>query len=289
MRSGRIESSVKKGLLGTGIRAWQDSLEQGRSPSEVLVVPCTLSYTLVLEAETLIEDALEEEGQSRYIITDDEFSEPLTVATFARKVLQLDASVHVRFGRPLDLIGNPVQANGQSLDPSGQQIDRLRYITDGDGAVVHDAQRDRVYTDYLARSLVRAWHRDHVVMETHLVALAAWQLLVELYPHMDTWQRVFLGADQRVLDRPSLVDRIELLIGDVERAAAAGLLQNGLQRIGNRPAEGTLDRAVERFGRFHSRHALDPLDGGRAFRVDPRLVLYYGNRLASYGLGRETG
>ncbi|MCK6576423.1 1-acyl-sn-glycerol-3-phosphate acyltransferase, partial [Myxococcota bacterium] len=75
-RSGRVEDRVKKGLLGTGIIAWQEGLLQGRPHPEVLVVPVTLSFSLVLEAETLIEDSLEEEGKRRYIITDDEFSEP---------------------------------------------------------------------------------------------------------------------------------------------------------------------------------------------------------------------
>jgi glycerol-3-phosphate O-acyltransferase len=285
MRSGKIEDKVKKGLLGTGITAWQDSIENGRSPSEVLVVPCTLSYTLVLEAETLIEDALEEEGQSRYIITDDEFSEPLTVATFARKVLQLDASVHIRLGQALDLVGNPVNADGQSLDPSGEPFDRRRYVTDEDGQVRRDPQRDRVYTQHLAQALVAAWKRDHVVLDTQLVALAAWQLLVELYPHMDTWQRVFLSPNQRVLDRPALVARVRLLHDQVEAAAAEGRLHSGLLSTGPQPEEEILDRAVDRFGRFHSRHALEPLDGGRAFRIDPRLILYYANRLADYGLG----
>ena len=180
-----------------------------------------------------------------------------------------------------------MDTEGNSLDPNGEPFDRRRYITDEDGRVHRDPQRDRVYTQYLARALVDAWKRNHVVLDTQLVALAAWQLLVELYPHMDTWQRVFLGPNQRVLDRPALLSRIRSLHQEVETAATAGRLYSGLQTSGPAPEEEILDRAVERFGHFHSRHALEPLDGGRAFRVDPRLVLYYGNRLAGYGLGQE--
>lgn len=284
MRSGRFESDVKKGLLGTAITAWQNAVEDGTEPNEILVIPCTLSYTLVLEAETLIEDALEEEGQSRYIITDDEFSEPLTVATFARKVLQLDASVHVRFGQPLDLLGNPVDHKGRSINPSGQTFDRRAYVTDNEGNVVRDEQRDRIYTEYLAQSLVRSWKREHVVLETQLVSLAAWQLLSELYPHMTTWQRIFLGPDERVLVRPALIERLQLLIEKVCQAESRGELHNGMNLESEKPAEAVLDLAIERFGRFHTQPALAPLDGGRALRIDPRLVLYYANRLVHHEL-----
>ena len=43
----------------------------------MFIVPATLSFQLVLEAETLIDDFLKEVGKSRYIITDDEFASPI--------------------------------------------------------------------------------------------------------------------------------------------------------------------------------------------------------------------
>ncbi|NCG21196.1 MAG: hypothetical protein GWP91_19465, partial [Rhodobacterales bacterium] len=67
-RSGEVETQVKKGLLGTGAIAWQEMRAAGRTDSEVYVIPLTLSYQLVLEANTLIEDHLAEAGKQRYII-----------------------------------------------------------------------------------------------------------------------------------------------------------------------------------------------------------------------------
>lgn len=285
-RSGAVERSVKKGLLGTAITAWQENLQAGRAKSEVLVVPCTLSYALVLEASTLIEDALQETGKSRYIISDDEFSEPRTVATFARRVLELDASVIVRFGQPLDLMGNPVDGQGRSLDHRGEPMDRRSYVCDRDGNVVFDGQRDRVYTDRLGRSLVEHWHRDNILMSTHVAAFAAWHQLRRLHPGLDPWQVALLSGDERLLPRSTLTAAIDRVLAEFHTAEQAGRLRTFLPGEGSDQAEAVLDHAVETFGRFHSEPGLAVArDRGQPMvRVFPKLALYYGNRADNYGL-----
>ena len=285
-RSGRIESSVKKGLLGTAILAWQEGLRLGRPKPEILVVPCTLSYALVLEASTLIEDALKDAGKSRYIITDDEFSQPRTIARFARKVLDLDASVVLRFGEPMDLLGNPVDDDGRSLDIDGSPIDRRQYVCDTDGDVVADGQRDRIYTQRLAGQIVEAWHRDNIPLATHITAFVAWRLLAAQHPSLDTWQRVFLEGSERILSRKQVLEGIERLMEALRTASADGRIQEPMLAADVGTSEEILDHAIDRFGRFHSEPALaDARDrGARAVTVAPRLCLYYANRLVGYGL-----
>lgn len=288
-RSGEVEASVKKGLLGTGLAAWQEGIRAGRPNADVLVVPCTLSYALVLEASTLIEDALKDTGKSRYIITDDEFSEPRTVARFARRVLDLDASVFVRFGEPLDCIGNPVDDNGQSLDIDGSIIDRRRYVCNADGEVISDEQRDRVYTALLSRRLVEAWHKDNIPLSTHIAAFAAWHQIRARRPELDTWQALFLEGNERLLDRAIVLAAIERVLVAIEAHAANGRIQPAnlpLTLSGETRAEAVLNQAIDRFGRYHTEPALTATrDNGRpAVAVSPKLCLYYANRLEHYGL-----
>lgn len=283
-RSGAVETKLKKGLLGTGILAWQDGLEQGRPNPEILVVPTTLSFALVLEAETLIEDALKKAGQSRYIISDDEFSQPRTVASFGRRVLNLDASAHVHLGAPLDLMGNPVDPEGRSLGPGGQVIDRLGYVTNRAGEVVRDPQRDRIYTAKLASSIAAAWARDTVLLPTHVAAYVAWQQLRHRNPRMDTWQLVFLEADRRRVPRVDVLFALEGVLTEIERLESEGRIRTALP--GSPGSQGraaaVLDVALDTFSRFHTRHALEP--DGEKLRVDTRLALYYGNRVRHLGL-----
>jgi glycerol-3-phosphate O-acyltransferase len=285
-RAGRIESTIKKGLLGTGIVAWQDGLEAGAAKPEVLVVPCTLSFSMVLEAETLIEDALAAEGKSRYIISDDEFSQPGTVAAFATKVLNMDASAIVRFGEPMDLFGHPVDDAGRSLDAQGTPFDRRAYVTDGEGAVVRDPQRDRAYTARLAQSICQAYRRDNTVLSTHLVAKVAWELLRAQHPGRDDVQVALTGDAGCRLAWTDLLAALDRATTAVEELAAAGQIHEALPAQGKAAsrAEAILELALARFARFHSRPVLAP--EGDALVVAPRLALYYANRLAGYGLLR---
>jgi len=276
-RTGKIESRLKRGLLGTAIQAWQEGLAQARDNPEILVVPCTLSFSLVLEAETLIEDSLSERGKSRYIITDDEFSQPTTVYNFTRKVLSMDASVHVRFGAPLDLMGNPVDDSGQSMS-QGEVFDRRAYVTGRDGQVLTDQQRDKVYTNHLATALTHAYERDNTVLSTHVVARAAWECLTTRYPRLDTYQQVLLAPFERWVDREVLVSRIREWLSVIDQRTAAGLLHHALPLGSEDRAEAVLQDAVTRFSSYHSRPAVTHEDW--RILVDPKLALYYGNRLA---------
>ena len=247
----------------------------------VLVIPCTISSSLVLEAETLIEDFLAGEGKSRYIITDDEFSQPSTVMKFVRQILDLDASMVVRFGDPLDLIGNQVTGEGESVDGLGRPFDCRKYVQDEHGSVVIDPQRDRVYTSYLAESLCAAYRKDTVALSTHVAAYAGWRCLAERYPHLDQYQLVLLAPFERWIDRNRLLGAIDAVLDGIDANVNSGEMQSWLPAGSNR-AETTLTDAITAFGCAHSRRAM-AFEDWRVL-VDPKLALYYGNRIASFGL-----
>lgn len=282
-RSGRIETRLKKGLLGTGLTAWQEGLASGRAAPEVLVVPCVLSCSLVLEAETLIEESLKEEGRQRYIISDDEFADGRAVASFARRVLNLDASLYVRFSEPLDLLGNPVDDEGRSLDARGEPFDRRGYVTDRDGAVVRDEQRDHVYTQALAAAIERSFLRDNTALSTHVAAFSAWNLLRAAHPALDLYQVALLAPSERVLPLAGLLSSMERVCERLAALAQAARVRTALPAGG---ARAVLEEAVLRFASFHTRRALAH-HGADAVIVDPKLALYYSNRLVGYGLEAE--
>ena len=157
-----IRSARTKGLSGA---------------QKVFFVPATINYTLTLEAETLIEDFLKEEGKSRYIIEDDESTRFGKTASFMQKLMGLDESVVIRFSKPMDCFGNFVDEAGQSYDSRGRTIDPLSYILDRDDAPSFDRDRDMNYTHQLGEAICKAFKRDTVILPTHLVAAAAFSLL----------------------------------------------------------------------------------------------------------------
>ncbi len=276
-RSGAVETRLKKGLLGTGIQAWQEMLadprrDGARPGPEVYVVPMTLSFQLVLEANTLITDHLAEAGKQRYIISDDEFAQPRRILSFGRRVLDLDASVAVHFGDPVDCLGAPV-----SRDPAEraeQAVHRRRYVCDRAGRVEWDPQRDRVYTDRLAAALVRAYPRHAWAMVTHVAAYAAWSLLERAVHSRDPMRIVRSPVEKRTFPRHVVLDELRDVLQRVHDGAADGRWQADLPHS----AEAVLDLALDRFGRYHRSHALRRR-GSRIEVEDPQLCLYYRNRL----------
>jgi glycerol-3-phosphate O-acyltransferase len=280
-RSGRIEQHVKKGLLGTGLAAWQENLAAGRPDPDVYVVPVTLSFALALEASTLIDDHLAEEGKQRYIIEDDEFVQPTRIASFFHRVLSLDSAVVVRFGEPLDVLGQPVPTDAAARAEASRH--RRGYVCDAQGAVQRDEQRDHVYTERLARAVCEAWPRGATLLPTHVAAHAAWTLLEERLATRDPFRLVRALPSERTFGEAALVARAEALLASAKAGAKAepprwheALPENGFA---------LLDRAMDTFARYHRGRALRRVSGG-VFIEDPRLCLYYQNRVADLGLER---
>jgi glycerol-3-phosphate O-acyltransferase len=278
-RSGAIESHLKKGLLGTALTAFRRSLVAGRR-ARLYVVPCTLSYPLVLEAATLIDDHLRESGQSRHIIVDDEYSRTQRWVDFLSGLLDLDVHIHVTIGAPLDPFGNDVDDDGESLDPRGRAIDPARYLLE-DGRIVEDAARDAVYTSTLASRVVAAYRRDNVVLPTALVAFATFELLRARARHGELY-RFLRELGDEPFEIGDLLSTVEKLLGELTALAARGAIRL-CDDVRERDVTAIVDGAIRTLGTYHV-HPVLVQEGSSLRARDPSLLFYYRNRLDGYGL-----
>jgi glycerol-3-phosphate O-acyltransferase len=271
-RSGSVERRLKKGLLGTGLTAWQEMIEDGRPDPNVYIVPLTMTFQLVLEASTLIEDHLSEAGKQRYIISDDEFAQPQTVLNFARRVLALDSSIIMEFGEPLDVLGQPVPAD--KLERVAASARRLGYVCDAQGTLQRDLQRDRVYTNRLAESICRSYQKGSCFMATHVAAAAAWRLLEQKAASQDEFRVLRMSAGRRSITDTELVKEINRVQQVLVAGEQKGLWKTELPST----AYGVLETALDRFRRYHQTRAL-VRRGSQILVEDAKLCLYYRNRL----------
>ncbi len=276
-RSGMIERHLKLGLLGSAVEAFTTNRVR-RVERPVWFVPTTINYALVLEAETLIRDWLTEEGQTRYIIEDDEFSQIDRWVAFFRKVVGMRGACIIRFGEPIDPFGNLLDEKGASLSPAGHNIDPGGYI-ERRGMPVVDPDRDAAYTRELGTVLAERYERDTVLMSTQVVAHILFRHLVQATPGMDLFSRLRLrneiSIDRSVVhkDLADARDRLlaleakgEVRISDVVREdSPEQLLEGGLQF----------------WSGYHSSTAAS-LEDGRVLLCDPSLLLYYQNRLVPF-------
>jgi glycerol-3-phosphate O-acyltransferase len=275
-RSNVVDKNLKLGLLGTTVTAYRNSVREGAPHKRLYIVPVTINYRLVLEAETLIDDYLAETGKSRYIITDDEFSRIGRIIEFFRKIVVHEGSVVVRFGRPLDPFGNDITDDGESIDRAGRKVDPASFVRGADGEVSDDDQRDAEYTRALGRRLAAAFPRLTVFHATHLVARTVYDLITAAAGTRDIYRLIRLPAPQLAVAVDRVIDRLGRL-----RARIAGNPAWGAEhpRLASQPVAAVLDDAVRGLSSYHTRPIVSRR--GQMLHVDDiKLVYYYQNRTA---------
>jgi glycerol-3-phosphate O-acyltransferase len=282
-RSGGVERRLKLGLAGTGIDAFGRTAESGRT-QPVYFVPATINYMLTLEAETLIDDFLQEEGKARYIIEDDESTRLGRITAFAQKLLGLDESVVIRFGQPLDCVGNRVDEEGRSHDRRGRPVDVETYLYGDDGKPHRDPKRDTQYTRELGESIVTSFARDTVVMATHVVAAAAFEHLRSVVGTRDLFA-ILNHRDAVRISRPDLVAKVGALV-DRARALERDAKIVLAPQLSGRPDQ-ILESALRAFAGYHTQHIIG-VGATDLVLEDTRLLFYYQNRLAAHGLAFDA-
>ncbi|HEU0037338.1 MAG TPA: 1-acyl-sn-glycerol-3-phosphate acyltransferase [Kofleriaceae bacterium] len=278
-RSNLVEKHLKLGLLGTTVTAYKNSVREGAPNKRLYIVPATINYRLVLEAETLIDDYLAETGKSRYIITDDEFSRIGRILEFFRKILVHEGSVVVRFGRPLDPFGNDVTDEGESIDRAGRIVDPASYVRGADGEVSDDDQRDAEYTRALGRRLSAVYPALSVFHSTQLVARVLYDAIARNAGTRDVYR--LMRAPQGHLEVP-----VDAAIEGIVRLRA---------RLADHPEWGSehplytaqtaadkLSTGVLGLSTYHTRPIVERTgQSGSMLQVkDVKLLYYYYNRTA---------
>jgi len=280
-RSGAIEAELKLGLLGCGLEAYIENLKTDRPKPNIYFVPATVSYHLVLEAETLIEDFLRDEGKSRYIIEDDEFSRPERILKFVTALFGMDGQIHVRFGRALDPFGNAVDDAGRSLDPHGRVIDASRYVLGEDGRPGHDAARDRQYTRELGAAIVGTLRNNNTILPTHITCFALMHAMVARAGEADLYRVLRSKKFREGFEAIEIVAHVKALLVALRSLSDRGHLH--LPEQTPRDAAEVVAQAERALSLYHVPAAVERR-GERFFVGDPKLVYYYHNRLTGYGL-----
>ena len=285
-RSGAIERYLKLGLAGTGLQAFINNIKRQKERSKIFFVPTTLSFQLVLEAETLIDDFLKEVGKSRYIISDDEFSKPTRILDFMNQGMNLHSKIYVTFGRGCDPFGNPVNDDGMSMDPRGRSIDINRYVLSGDEYVSMPG-RDREYTGEVGSRIKEAFTKDNVVQSTNVAARCVFEILRSSNRQMDLMRLLRLGGADDNFELRDVYRALDELMETLRALEADGGIRLSPD-IRNAPADDVMADALRHFSIYHQKHAIYR-KGDRLFIGDRSLLFYYQNRLEGYGLEARLG
>lgn len=279
-RSGAIENKLKMGLLGTVVEA-QRAMIQRNEDTKIYIVPLILSYHFVLDGQSLIEQYLKQQGKSRYFKEGKDYSGILGIIRFIWKILSEGNEITLSFGKAMDVIGNPVDQKGNSKDKYGNNISLADYFT-FEGKVNIDIQRETEYTGLLAENIVKRFHSDNIVLSSHLLAFAAFEILCNENPKLDLFGVLRLPTDDYIFDYNTMtatVNKLQqtlIIFADKNKLILSTEIHSSVDEL--------IADGIKHLGTFHIKKPLKKNKLGKVISENFYLLYFYHNRLTGYGL-----
>ncbi len=279
-RSGSLEKKLKLGLMSTILEA-QRALYQKGEDTKIFIVPLILSYHFVLEAQFLIEQHLKQMGKERYIKAKDDFHSIRRQLRFAWQFFSESNDITLSFGQPMDVLGNPVDINGESYSRHGRRIDLKEYFMTN-GKVTEDLQRESEYTKMLGSRIVERYYKDNIVLTSHLVAFAAFEILKNQNSRLDLYGILRLPPDDFVFTMEAMRDvvgQLKVRLIEMSQKDEVKLSEQILWDVDLLIKDG-----VSRLGTYHLAKPLRFRKDEEIVSESFKLLYFYHNRLDNYGL-----
>lgn len=282
-RSGRIENKLKMGLLSTAIEAQRcNYLSNSKdAPTKVFIVPVVLNYHFVLEAPVLIHQFLEQQGQERYYVENDEFTSSYKILKFLVKFFTKGSDISVSIGRAMDTIGNHVDRDGNSIDAKKRFIDTSDYFRSF-GQITKDSQRDMEYTNMLGARIVEEFHKTNRVFSSHLVAYVGFSMLRKRYTKLDLFNFLRISPEEMTIDYGEFVSQFDKIRARVFQLRDQGDLQTASHLEG--PPEKVVEHGLRNVGLYHAKRPILKSKTGEIVSQDLYTLYYYHNRMHGYDL-----
>lgn len=283
-RSGTLEKQLKLGLLSSTIEA-QRNLYLDNEGSEnpirkIFIVPVTLNYHFVLEAPDLIDDYLSVKGQDKYLPEQDKYGS-WQLIQFLFKFFTKGSNISVSIGPGLDVLGNYVDQEGNSLDANGRVIDPRDYFI-SDGKITVDKQREDEYTRMLSQKIVSEYHRINRVFASHLVAFVAFEMWQKKHPKLDLFGLLRLPEEGEVLPYEEFRETCKRVRREIYRLKEEGKVNHATHLKGK--IDLVIRHGLENVGIFHLKRPLLLNREGNVITRDFNTLYYYHNRLTGYDL-----
>lgn len=271
-RSGAIEDKLKLGLLNSVIDAQRYSILNDK-PQKIFVIPVTLGYHFVLEAGGLIDQHLRVEGREKYVRRSKKGSILKTIWNFLFSLRRNDSEVYVSIGKPMDVLGNDVDINGESFDERGNSIDLSKYFSKEDIPNV-DSQRESVYTKILAKKILECFKKENMVLSSHLCAYTAFHLIEKDNEDLDLFDILKIPVGNLSLKKDVFLKQLEKFVSMLKQSEDVKLSD-----IFESDIESIFDDGIKNLGLYHDNKVLIDKNNGYISVSDSRLLHFYRNKL----------
>lgn len=280
-RSGMIEKQLKLGLLSTTIEAQRNIYQENPADTrKIFVVPVTINYHFVLEAPNLIEDYLQVKGPDRYFPEQDIYGS-FQLIRFMFKFFTKGSSISIAIGPGLDVMGNYVNEEGESLDAQNRVIQTADYFKTN-GEVTEDHQREDEYTRMLSQRIVKEYHSINRVFASHMVAFVGFQMLQKKYGKVDLFSFLRLPEEELELEYEDFRKTFKRVRKALYLMKDQGKINHASHLKGD--ADVVIKRGLDNVGIFHLNRPLVRNKKGKIVTQQLTLLYYYHNRLVGYDL-----
>lgn len=284
-RSGKIEDKLKLGLLSTAVEAQRQNLIKfpSETAQKIFIVPVVLNYHFVMEGASLINQHLSMEGKEQYISEKEDYATTYTLVKLLYKFLTATPGMTISFAQPMDVVGNNVDFDGNSINKIGQKVDVKDYFI-LNNKLTEDKQRDGVYTSMLGEEIVKKFYAHNTVLTSHLLAFVAFEMIQREYKHLNLFELLRIPPDEVQIDMDSFkieIDRIKNIILDLY-ADKKLLISNKL--LGD--ADYIIEHGLKNLGVYHAQLPLLKNQNNNIITEDLKLLYFYHNRLQGYGLSK---
>ena len=249
-RSNEVERSVKLGLLGTVLHARRNASRPGASIRPIHVVPVTINYNIVVEAEILIHYYLAGRAEERI------FGDKLDAGRLEKLVARwaaLDEEVAIRFGDPIE--------SPESAEPMTGSADSADEI-------------ERQQTRELGAALTRAFRRHTVFFATHVTSRALYELATARAHTTDIHELLELAPGSLAFPADQVHAAIARFVAVVRSSTGHGVLHD---RVADMSSQAIAARALQAWRAGHGVDVVARADG-RYVIGDLRLLYFYRNR-----------
>lgn len=279
-RSGALETELKQGLLNSLIEAQREIFQRG-GDKKIIVVPFVFNYHFTLEANHLISQHLNRLGKDNFVRVKDEFKSKKKLLKFIWQIFTKRSEFYLSVGHPLDVLGNQIDEDANSLDTHGKNLDLKAYFT-SEGVITHDAQREKVYTRHLSDAVVESYHKYNIALSSHVVAFCAFQYLKKANDSLDIFGLIKLPEEDFVFNREVLLSVIDQVRVHLLSLAQEKKIMTSFHQ--NHTAQELLDEGLDNLGVYHAIEPLKMTKDGEIVSENFKTLYYYHNRLNGYRL-----
>jgi len=282
-RSGALETSFKLGLLSTVIDAqYQNITKNPDAFKKVVIVPLVINYHFVLEAKQLIKQHLTRDGKEKFYTNNEADIKSIgSVINSIFKFAKSNTECAVSFGKPIDVFGNYLNANADSIDKNGNTVPIEDYFY-FNGAMESDKQRNKIYTQLLSDKILKEFRKNSIVFSSMVLAFVAFSLIEKANKKLDIYAIIRLPENDTKIPfkifKGTAANVIELLKEKEKKSRVK------LDTILHKSIEEIIEHGLYHLGIYHNKKVLKQTDNGFIACEDLSLLYFYHNRLTGFNL-----